>query len=69
MNYLLKEDTSKEIVEKYKNKYIAEKVGISVPYVSLILHRHRPIPKRVAYAFTKAINSEYEIEDLFELVK
>lgn len=68
MSYILKEDTSKDIIEKYKNKYIAEKVGISVPYVSLILHRHRPIPKRVAYAFVKAINIEYEIEDLFERV-
>lgn len=69
MNYLLKEDASKELIEKYKNKYIADKMGISVPYASLILHRHRPVKKRIAYAFCKVINSEYEIEDLFEIVK
>lgn len=66
MNYKLKEEIAKEISKTYKNSYISEKIGISSTYTSLIIHRHITIPKRLAYCFAKAINSEYEIEDLFE---
>ena len=68
MGYYLKEEIAKEIREKYKNSYIINKTGISQSLVSLILHRKRHIPKKTAYSFTKVINSEYEIEDLFERV-
>ena len=69
MSYLLKREVAEDIKAKYKNSYISDKLGLSGSYVSLILHRHRPIPKRLAYSFTKAINEKYEIEDLFENVK
>ncbi len=68
MSYILKENKAEEIREKYKNSYIIEKLGLSGPYVSLILHRRRAITKHIAYSFTKIINSELEIEDLFERV-
>ena len=66
--YILKEDSCKEIREKYRNQYIANTIGISSCYISLIMNRKRKISKFMAYAFTKCINKEYEIEDLFERV-
>ena len=69
MGYLLKDGIAETFATKYKNSYIASGVGLSSTYVSLILHRKRAVPKRIAYAFTKVINSEAEIEDYFEYVK
>ena len=68
MGYILKPETAELIGSKYRNGYIAEQLGLSKTYISLIIHRHRAIPKHVAYSFTKVINSEYEIEDLFERI-
>ena len=67
MGYILKEDIAEQIRLKYKNSYISTKLGLSQTYISLILHRKRAIPKHMAYSFTKVINSELEIDDLFEL--
>lgn len=67
--YLLKEKASNEIIKKYRINYIAKEIGKSISYISIVVHRHRTLPKSTAYAFTKAINSELEIEDLFDRVK
>lgn len=69
MSYKLKEEEAKKIKAKYKNSYIANQAGISEPYVSLILNRKQEISKKLAYFFTKTINSEYEIDDLFDRVR
>ena len=66
--YILKEDVAEEIRKKYKNNYLVETIGIIRPYVSYILHRKKSISKRLAYFFTKTIDSEKEIDDLFDLV-
>lgn len=68
MGYVLKEDVAVELRAKFKNGYIAQTLGVTPTYVSLILHRKRVIPKYMAYSFTKVIGSELEIEDLFERV-
>lgn len=68
MKYILKQDKAEEIKQKLKNKYIADVSGLSLCYVSLIMNGRRQVNKRIAYPFTKAVNSEYEIEDLFERV-
>lgn len=68
MGYLLKEDQAPMIRTKYKNGYIAEKLGLSKTYVSLILHRKRVIQKHVAYAFAKTLGTELEIDDIFERI-
>lgn len=65
MRYLLKE----EYQGKYKNSYIADKLSLSKVYVSMILNRKRPISKYMAYAFTKVVDINAEVEDLFESVK
>ena len=69
MRYILKKDTSEIIKKKYRNSYIVETVGLCASYVSQIINRKRAVPKNVAYTFTKAINSELEINDLFDRVK
>lgn len=69
MRYMLKENTASLIKKKYRNSYIMETVGLCSSYVSQIINRKRAVPKNVAYTFTKAINSEYEIENLFDKVK
>ena len=68
MKYKLKQEKANEIRQKLKNTYIADVSGLSRCYVSLILNGRREVSKRIAYPFTKAVNSEYEIEDLFERV-
>lgn len=69
MRFVLKEDMAQLIKKKYRNTYIIDTVGLCSSYVSQILNRKRAVPKNVAYTITKAINSEYEIENLFERVK
>lgn len=68
MKYVLRQDKANEIRQKLKNKYIADVSGLSLCYVSLIMTGKRQVNKRIAYPFTKAVNSELEIDDLFERV-
>lgn len=68
MKYVLKQEKADEIRQKFKNGYIANVSGLSLCYVSLIMNRRRKVQKRIAVCFTKAIDSELEIEDLFERV-
>lgn len=67
--YLLKEEIAKEIKGKYRQGYFAEAIGISITYVSFIFNRKKECPKRVAFCFAKAIDSNAEIEDYFERVR
>ena len=69
MAYLLKEDVAEEIKAKYRNSYFVKTLGVSDSYISLVLNRHKKVKKVVAYSFVKVIDSEAEIEDMFELVK
>lgn len=69
MGYILKEDVADAINSKYKNSYIADKLNLSCTYISQILHRKRTIAKHIAYAFVKTIDSEAEIEDMFDRIK
>lgn len=68
MKYILKQDKADEIRKKFKNSYIADTSGLSKCYVSLIMTGKREVNKRIAYPFTKAVDSELEIDDLFERV-
>lgn len=69
MRYLLKKEASDNIKSKYKNGYFVSTVGLCTSYVSQIINRRKAVPKNVAYTFSKAVNSEYEILDLFDRVK
>ena len=68
MSYVIKEDKAEEIKKKFLGKYIAMTLGRSQSNVSLILNRKLNVPKTTAYAFTKVIDKDLEIEDLFERV-
>lgn len=67
MGYFLKEDVSNIIRKTYKNIYFKEKLDLSGTYISMILHRKKPIAKHMAFAFVKAIHNNADIEDYFEL--
>lgn len=68
MSYRIKEDKAKEIKNKIRNLYIAQTLGKAPSSVSLILNGKLNIPKTTAYAFTKVIDKDLEIDDLFERV-
>lgn len=65
--YILKEDKANEIKGKFKSVYIANGIDLSNAYVSLIIHRKKTVPKKTALSFTKVINNDLEVEDLFEV--
>ncbi len=68
MSYILKDGLKEELTKRYKGKYLAEQLGRTQSYISLLINRKITCPKPVAYTFVKLINSSYEIEDLFERV-
>lgn len=63
--YKFKKDKYEEVINKYKIKGMAEKIGITATYLSLILNNKTECKKTVAYCISKAIDSEAEIEDYF----
>ena len=67
--YKFKKDKYEEVMSKYKMKGIAEKIGITQVYLSLILNNKNDCKKTVAYCITKAIDSNAEINDYFILEK
>lgn len=69
MRFILKKDASELIKKKYKNTYLMDTVGLCASYTSMIVNRRKAVPKNVAYTFTKAIDSDYEIKDIFDIVK
>lgn len=62
--YVIKEKAI-EVKKKYNNRWIANTVGISYGYISLILNGKKSCPKTVAYSLTKAIDENAEISDYF----
>jgi len=68
--YILKDDVI-NYLKKYKitNRKIANRIGVTEGYVSQIKNKkHTNISKLMAYAFAKAINSEFEIENIFNIL-
>lgn len=67
--YRIKQEKIKDIKRYGTVRQIAEKVGLSEGYVSQVLKGTRDVKeKRCAYAITKAINENYGIENLFEII-
>jgi len=63
----------KDEIKKYKKwgivRDIAKKTGLTEGYLSQVFNNKRIINKKVcAYAITKAINDDLEIENLFEIM-
>lgn len=68
MGYIMNEKISKMVKEKINASQIAREVGITDTYISLIKNRKIHCSKPVAYAITKALNSEAEVEDYFDRI-
>lgn len=67
--YIFKAELFKGIKEKYKINNIANTVGLSNSYLSLILNGQKTCPKTTAYSITKTLNEDAEIEDYFTKLK
>ena len=67
--YRIKEDKIKDIKRYGSVRKIAEITGLNEGYVSQVLKGTRTIKKKIyPYAITKSIDSNYEIEELFEII-
>lgn len=67
--YIIKPETKYMLKDLgLKNRDIANKLGVSQSYVSLVINgkRHNT-SKLMAFAFCKAISTNLEIEDLFNI--
>lgn len=65
--YRFKREKYDEIISKFKIKGLADTIGVTNTYLSLILNGKNDCKKTVAYCISKAINNEAEIEDYFIL--
>lgn len=65
--FKIKQEVAERIKRKYKIINIAEEVGISISYLSLILTGKRTCPKKTAYCITKWLDEEAEIDKFFEV--
>lgn len=63
--YNFKLEKKEEITSKYKLGFIAEQVGISLPYLSNILSGKYSCKKVVAYCITKMVDNTKEVEYFF----
>jgi plasmid maintenance system antidote protein VapI len=65
----MKEEISSSIKKQRINRKIAEKIGVTEGYISQIVnHKKINISKTMAYAVTKAIASNLEIENIFDIM-
>lgn len=53
---------------RIKQKNLTEIVGVSESFLSKVINRKRKCSKTLAYAISKALNSEAEILDYFERI-
>lgn len=67
--FKIKQEVAERIKRKYKLLNIANEVGITNGYLSLIFNKKRSCPKKTAYCITKAIDENAEILDFFEYAK
>ena len=64
--YKFKRNKRDDVLHKRTFADIAEEIGIDKTYLSQIVNG-RKCTKIIAYAFCKAISSQTEIEELFEI--
>lgn len=63
--YTLK-DSTKLMLEPYKFGAVAKEIGINYDTLSKMIKQDKSCIKLTAYAITKFLNSEKEIEDFFD---
>ena len=67
--YIFKKELTNVIKNKYKVRNIGKVVGITDGYLSQIINGKKTCPKRTAYAITKYLDEEAEIEKYFDILK
>ena len=63
--FKVKPEQAERIKRRYKLSTMAEEVGKGKSLITLYFNGTRSLPKTTAYAITKWIDSEAEIEDFF----
>lgn len=63
--YVFKEELRKDVLRKFKMKYLAKEIGIHEVQLSRIINNKSKTSKPVAYLLTKLIDKEAEISDYF----
>lgn len=67
--YLMKKEISDNIKNLRYNRKLAEKIGVTEGYISQIVNgRKTNISKTMAYAIAKAISSDLEIQNIFDVM-
>lgn len=66
--YIFKKSSIENVGFSATQKQMADDIGISESYFSKVLNNKRKCSKLAAYAITKRLNKEKEIEDFFERV-
>lgn len=69
MSYVLKKDKASEIKNKCKCKKLADDLDKTPSYISLLINRKITCPKTTAFTFTKMVDENLQIEDLFDFVQ
>ena len=67
--YNIKEDVIKDYKKYGLVRKISKITGLTEGYISQVLNNKKPVAEKVyAYAITKALDDDLEIENLFEIM-
>ena len=64
--YVIKPEISEKIKNTFKYSFFIKELGYTKSYVSLVVSGKKSIPRYSAFAFTKCVNCDYKVEDLFD---
>lgn len=65
--YIFKENEKAKILEGRTITYVANKIGVTTPFLTSVLNGKRTCSKLVAYCIVKCLCQNAEIEDYFKL--
>lgn len=69
-HYIIKDGMKDEIKKQSTFRNIAQKIGVTEGYISQVMNgRKTTISKVLAYAICKAISSNLEIQDVFNIIE
>lgn len=63
--YEFKVELKDQLLDGRKINYLCKKIGITRPYLTMILNGERSTRKLTAYCIVKACNEDAEINDYF----
>lgn len=66
--YVIKPEVALAIKNTFKYSYFIKELGYTKSYISLVLSGKKSVPRSSAYAFTKVVNYESKVEDMFDVI-